>query len=214
METDQFFITRKRKKWKFAHFAQWPNCFEAEDVEPQQWKQPLVLEVGAGTADLAVGLARLRPGEHYIAVDVKADRLYTGAKIALAEKLDNIAFVRAHLEQLPAITAPRSVRELWITFPDPFPRKKQARRRLTHPKYLQFYEHLLTSGGVVRFKTDNRELFLWSLEQIIATGWQIVELSFDLHESDLSESYKITTRYERKFMAEGIQINFVSFVRP
>ena len=213
METEKFFITRKRKKWKFAHFAEWENCFEAEQISPLRWSKTVVLEVGAGTADLAVHLAAMRPSDAFVAIDVKADRLYTGAKIARQENLHNISFVRAHLDQLPALFSPQAVSELWITFPDPFSRDRQAKHRLTHPKFLGLYQRLLAQDGCIYFKTDDRELFLWSLEQIVGTGWVIRELSFDLHRSDLPISYKVTTRYERKFIAEGKTINFVSFAR-
>jgi tRNA (guanine-N7-)-methyltransferase len=216
MDTDKLFITRKRKKWKFAHFDQWENCFQASNVTPELWvsyfpkKQPLVVEVGAGSADLSLGLARIDVNHNFIAVDIKSDRLYTGAKLALKENMSNLAFVRAQLRQMSELFAPRSIDELWVTFPDPFPRDKQAKHRLTHSNFLKIYRTLLTPNGVLRLKTDNRELFLWSLEQLVAAGWHITELSFDLHESQLPDAYKITTYYERKFMAQGLPINYVT----
>lgn len=218
--SEKLFITRKRKKWKFAHFDEWGNCIQAKDVSQQQWKtffpypKPLVVEVGAGTADFSLGLARLDKERNFIAIDVKSDRLYTGAKVALNERLTNIVFVRAQLRQMSDLFIPGDIGEIWVTFPDPFPRDKQAKHRLTHPTFLKTYKDLLIKDGTLRFKTDNRELFLWSLEQLVAEGWRINELSFDLHESSLSEDYKITTHYERKFMAEGIQINYVSAISP
>jgi len=147
-------------------------------------------------------------------VDIKSDRLYTGAKFALEHHIENIAFVRSHIANIESIFAARSVKELWITFPDPFPRKKQAKHRLTHPAFLERYAALLSDDGVLHFKTDNRDLFLWSLEQFVAQGWQLEELIFDLHESELSAEYMITTAYERRFMAEGTQINFLSATPP
>jgi len=175
---EQLFITRKRKKWKFAHFDQWDNCLQASEVDPKQWanyftkQQPLIVEIGAGTADLSVGLARQNQNCNFVAIDVKSDRLYKGAKVALHEKLTNIVFVRAQLRQMSELFLPESIDELWITFPDPFPRDKQAKHRLTHSKFLEMYGKLLKPGGVLRFKTDNRELFLWSLEQLVAEGWR------------------------------------------
>lgn len=212
--TDKLFITRKRKKWKFAHFNEWSNCFEIVQVSPEQWQQPLVVEIGAGTADLSVGLAKIQPQNNFVAVDVKADRLYTGAKFCLQNNLTNIAFVRAHAAQITNVFSAHTVNKLWITFPDPFPRNRQAKHRLTHPSFLKNYQQLLVPNGVVHFKTDNRQLFLWSLEQIIVQGWHITELSFDLHKSNLPEHYKITTYYERKFMAQDVPINFASFTPP
>lgn len=217
MDTHDLFITRKRKKWKFAHFDNWPNCFSAKDAEAKNWaayfgnRHPLVVEVGAGTADLSVGLAGRAEERNYVAVDIKSDRLYTGAKFCLEHKVQNIAFVRSEIKGVTDLFAPSSVQEFWITFPDPFERKKHAKHRLTHPAYLAYYRQLLVTDGTVHFKTDNRELFLWSLEQIVGDGWRITELSFDLHESALLEEYKITTAYERRFIGEGAPINFVTF---
>ena len=210
------YITRKRKKWKFAHFALWPHCFEGHQITSAKWadyfgsQQPVVVEIGAGTADLSVGLSQRHPQTHFVAVDVKADRLYTGAKFVLEHELKNLAFVRAHASQLTAVFAPKSVQQLWLTFPDPFARTKQAKHRLTHPNFLQKYRDLLAPDGKLRLKTDNLPLFLWSLEQLVQQGWHIQELSFDLHQSGLPEDYKITTYYERKFTAEDKKINYLS----
>lgn len=216
---NKLFITRKRKKWKFAHFNEWPNCFNRDEVRPEFWgsyfgnSRPLVLEVGAGTADLGLALAKADTHKNIVALDVKSDRLYTGAKAAQSLAIKNIAFLRCNLNDIAEVFAPQSVEELWITFPDPFPRKSQAKHRLTHARFLDMYSKLLIPQGIVRFKTDNRELFLWSLEQIVASSWQLQELSFDLHESELSDTYKITTAYERRFINQGIAINYCSFRR-
>ncbi len=253
--SETLFITRKRKKWKFAHFDQWSNCMQASDVKPGglsnyfDTHQPLIVEVGAGTADLSCKLARLYPERNFIAIDVKSDRLYAGAKAAQQDDLRNILFVRAQLRQVRELFEPGSIDELWVTFPDPFPRVRQAKHRLTHPAFLRVYGELLKDGtpgarpsssqrpsaqtapqsagnadvvltkvqhrpGILRFKTDNRELFLWSLEQLVAEGWVIRELAFDLHKSDLPDDYKATTYYERKFMAHDISINYVSACPP
>src|SRR4051794_25983584 len=124
--SEQLFITRKRKKWKFAHFDEWPNCFQSKDVTPAMWlsyfdaERPLVVEIGAGTADLSIGLARAEQDKNFIPVNIKSDRLYTGAKVALNEPIKNIAFVRAQLREMSDLFASHSMSELWVTFPDPF----------------------------------------------------------------------------------------------
>lgn len=214
--TEQLIIVRKRKKWKFAHFDQWPNCFQAGAVTPELWRtyfgaaRPLVVEIGAGTADLSIALARRHRDRNYVAVDIKSDRLYTGARIALQDQIPNVAFVRAQLREIAQLFAPRSISELWVTFPDPFPRGKQAKHRLTHPKFLAAYADLLADDGILRFKTDNRKLFDWSLEQLVAAGWSLQGLSFDLHGSELSDEYKTSTHFERRFLAQGIPIAYLS----
>ena len=221
LPNDGLYITRKRKKWKFAHFDSYANCFNFErEDEPTHIKkslkkffikdQPLVLEIAAGNAQFSLELARRHPELNFIAIDIKSDRLYTSAKKALQEEIDNIAFLRMPLTELGRVFARRSVDLIWLTFPDPFPRERSAKRRLTHPRFLAEYRKLLKPGGLLKYKTDNRELFLWSLEQLVQEKWQLEELSFDLHDSNLPEEYKIKTYYEEGFTAQGIPTNIVT----
>ena len=206
-----FIITRKRKLYKFALFNNSSICFEFDE-----WKKDEThnLEIGAGTGLFSEALAAQNPSKKFVAVDVKADRLVKGAQQAELDGLNNIRFLRARADQLLQAFAPHSVKYLWVTFPDPFPRNRNAGRRLTHPTFLRLYAELLAEDGAFYFKTDAKELFDWSLEQLVAEGWQIQRLSFDLHESNLSKNYKIMTTYERRFVNEGLKINFVKALPP
>lgn len=207
LDPNEFVITRKRKKYKFAKFANAENCFEREE-----WPKHAVdvLEIGAGTGLFSVELAQAHPEKTFVAVDIKGDRLQKGAYEALARGLQNIYFVRARADQLGELFAPASLAKIWVTFPDPFPRKRSAGRRLTHPTYLRTYAKLLQTGGVLQLKHDNPTFFAWSLEQLVQSGWHINELSFDLYESDLAEDYKVQTTYERRWLGEGRIIHFAS----
>lgn len=167
------------------------------------------MEVGAGTGLFGLALAGKDAITHYLAVDVKADRLQVGARQAAENNIKNIRFLRARVDQLTAAIVPHSLREIWITFPDPFPKDRSAKHRLTHPQFLDVYRQLLSESGTLYFKTDAKDLFDWSLEQLDAQKWNIQELSFDLHDSDLAEHYKIPTTYEKRYMNEGKKINFV-----
>ena len=210
LDPNEFIITRKRKKYKFALFANSPACFERENWPSD--KKPDVLEVGAGTGLFGVALAQADPRASVLAVDVKADRLQTGARAAESEGIDTISFLRCRVDQLPELLTPQSLRAIWITFPDPFPKDRSSKHRLTHPNYLAVYRQLLRPDGSLYFKTDAKALFDWSLEQLVTNGWSVKELSFDLHESKLQESYKVMTTYEKRFTGEGIKINFVKAV--
>ncbi len=215
VDPQQFIITRKRKKYKFALFANSPLCFELGE-----WKrQPAsVVELGAGTGLFSVEQATRHPEQTFVAIDVKADRLQKGARIAEDRGLTNIFFVRARADQIAEVVAPGSLQALWLTFPDPFPKKRSAGRRMTHPNYLHQYAQLLAKGSrplaALYLKHDNREFFQWSLEQLVAEKWHIDELSFDLHESDLSDDYKILTTYETRWLGEGLTTNFVKASKP
>lgn len=219
-------ITRKRKKWKFAHFDSYVNCFsfhrggdskkirdEINTYFPSSKlgnKRKLVLEIAAGNAQFSLELARRHPECNFVAIDIKSDRLYTSAKQALADGVENIAFLRTHMNELDQVFENNSADEIWLTFPDPFPRDRSAKHRLSHSSFLRRYRDTLTDTGKLKFKTDNRELFLWSLEQFVAEKWQFQELSFDLHESDLPDEYKIKTQYEERYLHEGKPINYCS----
>lgn len=211
LNPDDFVITRRRKKYKFAKFANSSRCFELD-----QWTKASadVVEVGAGTGLFSVELASRYPDKSFIAVDVKADRLQKGAYEAEQKGLSNVQFVRARADQLLEVVDSHSVSAVWLTFPDPFPRKSSAGRRMTHETYLSTYTKMLKSGGSLYLKHDDRAFFLWSLERLVAHGWSVTELSFDLHDSDLSDDYKVKTTYELRWLNEGKPTNFVRATRP
>ena len=211
LNPDDYIITRKRKKYKFAKFFNNPFCYEVNEWQPHKVD---VLEMGAGTGLFSVAMAQADPTRKFLAVDVKADRLQTGARAAEGAGIENLLFLRARADQLPELIEPSSLTSLWVTFPDPFPKPRHAKNRLTHPRALRIYASLLGRGGALYFKTDAKNLFDWSLEQLVAEGWHIAELSFDLHESALPDQYKIQTTYETRYIGEGLAINFVKAVPP
>ena len=200
IDPNEFVITRKRKKYKFAKFSNATNCFEFEEW---QSKQIDVVELGAGTGLFSVELAGRHPEQTFVAIDVKADRLQKGAYTALEKGIENICFIRARADQVTELFPANSVNTLWLTFADPYPKKRSAGRRMTHPTYLQKYSSLLRENGSFIIKHDNPTFFNWSLEQLVATGWHINEITFDLHESELHDDYKIMTSYEQRWLDEG-----------
>jgi tRNA (guanine-N7-)-methyltransferase len=206
-----FIITRKRKKYRFALFHNSPLCFEFEEWPEGEAFD--VLEMGAGTGLFSVALAE-RDASSYVAVDVKADRLQKGAYAAKEAGRENIRFLRARADQLEAVIPSSALEKIWVTFPDPFPKTRSAKHRLTHSQYLTLYQKWLRPDGVLYFKTDATNLFTWSLEQLVASGWRIQELSFDLHESELPGEYKLRTTYEERYIGEGKPIHFVKALPP
>lgn len=206
LNPDDFVIKRRRKKYKFAKFANSDICFEFSDWN----KRPVdVVEAGAGSGLFAVELAARHPKLVYVAVDVKADRLQKGAYAAMERGLTNIFFIRARVDQLDDLFLAASLEQIWLTFPDPHPKKRSAGRRLTHPTFLRKYASLLKTDGSLLFKHDNLDFFTWSLEQLVAESWRLEELSFDLHEAVLSDDYKVLTTYEKRWLGQGLTINFV-----
>jgi tRNA (guanine-N7-)-methyltransferase len=212
IDPDDFIITRKRKLYRFALFSNSQLCFEADE-----WTKSAdtdVLEVGAGTGLFSAALAGSNGSRTFVAFDVKADRLQTGAKKAEGANLTNIRFLRGRGDLLSEFFENGSIENIWVTFPDPFPKERSSKHRLTHPQFLDIYKHLLKSGGKLFFKTDAHNLFQWSLEQFVEQEWTITELSFDLHNSRLSDTYKTKTTYEARFTTEGLPIYFVCCIPP
>ncbi len=208
VDPNQFIISRKRKKYRFALFANSPLCFEVDEWD-KNWRTDVV-EIGAGTGQFIVELATRHPDRNYVALDVKGDRLQRGAREAEDRGLENVRFLRARADQVGELFVEHSLSELWLTFSDPFPRKHSAGRRLTHPHFLEVYRRLLAPDGTLNIKHDNPAFFQWSLEQLVTTGWKVDQLSFDLHESNLPGDYKILTPYEERWLGEGRITQFVA----
>lgn len=209
VDPDQFIITRKRKKYKFALFANSPICYEFNDWTKRHID---VVEIGAGTGIFSVELALRHPEWTFLALDVKADRLQKGAHKANELGLTNIYFLRARADQIGDIVEPGSLQEIWLTFPDPYPKKRASGRRLTHRNFLQIYRGALSQKGTLNLKHDNLDFFCWSLEQIVLVKARITALSFDLHESSISTDAKTLTTYEQRWMSDGRITKFMQAI--
>ena len=206
-----YVITRKRKKYRFAKYRNAPNCFEFDEWQKQSVD---VIEVGAGTALFSVELASRHPELTFVALDVKADRLQKGAYEAIERGITNVMFIRARADQIDQLFEQGTMAAIWLTFPDPFPKKRSTGRRLTHPVYLTKYASLLKPGGALLLKHDNPEFFEWSVEQLTAEQWKVEALAHDLHISDFDDDYKILTSYERRWLGEGLLTQFVKATPP
>jgi len=141
----------------------------------------IVLELACGKGEYSVNLGRGNKDKNYIGIDIKGNRIYSGAKTALEEKLDNVAFLRVRIEHIDQYFAPREVDEVWILFPDPFLRDSRAKNRLTHARFLYLYKKILKEGGFINLKTDSKELYDFTLETINEQGCVIHENIADIY---------------------------------
>lgn len=173
---------------------------------------PIVLELACGRGEYTTGLAEVYPDKNFIGIDLKGDRIWYGSNIAMEKGLDNVGFLRCQIQNLEQFFAENEVSEIWIVHPDPRPRKKDAKRRLTHPRFLEIYHRIIKAGGVVKFKTDSRPLFDYTVETLVKEKVKLQAVTFDLYESDyLHEHHSIVTRYERKFTAQGHKVHYLRF---
>ena len=170
----------------------------------------LCLEIGCGKGGFITGMARLHPEKAYIGVETQHDIAYYPARKAKELELDNVKILCGNAAFMEEWFAPGEIRTLYLNFSDPWPKARHAKRRLTHRNFLTLYKNLMGEGGVLYFKTDNRELFDFSVEEFREFGLDIQELSYDLHHSDFVN--EVQTEYEKKFSAWGKPINYCKAV--
>ena len=164
----------------------------------------LHLELGCGKGRFTVETARQHPEILFVAVEKVADALVVAMERAMKEELKNVFFLVGDAAALPELFAPGEVDRIYINFCDPWPPKRQAKRRLTHHNFLALYRQVLAEGSQIHFKTDNDPLFAFSLEEFPQAGFALSEVTRDLH-ADGPQG--VMTDYEAKFYEEGVTIN-------
>jgi tRNA (guanine-N7-)-methyltransferase len=175
--------------------------------------RPITVELACGRGEYSVALASLLPQRNHIGVDIKGDRIWKGSTLAVEQQLSNIGFLRTNILNIESFFEVGEVDEIWITFPDPRPKKRDVKRRLTNSRFLDLYKRILRPGGYVRLKTDNTDLFRFSLEELVARN-DIDDLEFtdDVYQSTLrSECFDIKTRYEEMFASQGEKIKYLRY---
>lgn len=188
----------------FAHRGHWDAVFGNN--------HDIVLELGCGKGDYTLALARRNADRNYIGVDIKGARLWRGAKTSLEEHLTNVAFLRTRIEMVDHLFGPNEVSEIWITFPDPQPKK--ANKRLTSPRFLDTYQHIAKPGSIIHLKTDSHELYDYTLSDVIAPrGCQLLFHTDNLYaDAYEGEAKAVQTFYEQQFLAQGKAITYLQFV--
>ena len=166
---------------------------------------PLHVELGTGKGDFITQLAAREPYVDFIGIEMQQDVLYSAAKKVAALELPNVRLLVFDINKITAIFAPGEVDRFYMNFCDPWPKKRHAKRRLTHVGFLAQYRTLLKKPGELHFKTDNRPLFDFSLGQFAEAGLEVRDISYDLHAENRTDN--IETEYERKFSGFGEKIN-------
>lgn len=227
-------MARKNKLRKFAEVLSFPNVYECYSVQQPQlvgagmvpvdlkgrWAQDhfkndhlITLELACGGGEYTVGLARNFPDRNFIGVDVKGNRLWKGAKTALEEGLNNAAFLRTRIEIIDHFFAVGEISEIWITFPDPFPRSSKENRRLTSAFFLEKFRPILQKGGLVHLKHDDPDFYQFTLDTIAQDARNTLIFNDpDIYASPLPfPELGIQTLYESFHLAAGKKIKYIRF---
>ncbi|HBR32015.1 MAG: tRNA (guanosine(46)-N7)-methyltransferase TrmB [Eubacteriales bacterium] len=171
-------------------------------------KEKLYIEIGCGKGAFVTELSKRNPGVNIVAIERVSDVLMMAMEKADREGCVNIAFLNENADKIDIILPEKSVDKLYLNFSDPWPRKKNAKRRLTSPMFLERYKRILKDGARIYFKTDNTDLFEYTLETLNAAGFICENITNDLHASLMNET-NIETEYERSFSALGYKINYL-----
>lgn len=219
----------KRKLERFAENATFPHFFQPTWDELQEgfflkgmWKQnyfrnsnPLIIELGCGKGEYTVDLATRYARNNYIGIDKKGARMWRGAKTTHESQHSNVAFVRMLAENLSLVFGEREVDEIWITFPEPQPNSPRTKKRFTSPQFLGRYRKILVPSGIIHLKTDNDELYAYTLEVIKENGHILHYATGDLYSNALDEEVKdvipVKTHYEKIWLEQGLKIKYLRF---
>ncbi|MFQ5706729.1 MAG: tRNA (guanosine(46)-N7)-methyltransferase TrmB [bacterium] len=209
----------RKKLRRFADLATFANVFEEGGGLKGRWcaryfknEHPIFLELACGKAEHTLESAKRFPQGNFIGIDIKGERIWKGATTAVQEGLARVAFIRTRIENLADFFAENEVYEIWITFPDPFPKKRQIKRRLTAPGYLQLYKEILRPGGRIHLKTDDQNLYEYTLATVQLCQGRVCQATEDLYRTpDCNDWTSFKTTYERRHLAAGKTIKYLCF---
>lgn len=197
---------------QFENVLEYPQDMKGKWAEHFKNENPITLELACGKGEYSVGLGRLYPERNFIGIDIKGNRIWRGAKTALDDGLTNVAFLRSHIDKITDYFEPGEVGEIWITFPDPQLRNSRMKKRLTFPKYLRLYQHIIKPGGTINLKTDSPDLYHFTKAVI---GLYDLELLIDddniYAKGEVSPELSIKTHYEGLDIAGSNRIHYLRF---
>ncbi len=211
----------QKKLIRFEELKTFPNVLQYPEGMAGNWKEfwkksnPIVLELACGKGEYAVGLGKLYPQKNFIGIDLKGNRIWVGAKKALTQNLNNVAFLRTQIDHVNDYFLPGEVEAIWITFPDPQLRQSKAKKRLTHPKFLRLYQQFLIPGGLIHLKTDSPDLYAFTKKVIELYNCNLhTDYSNVYQQAGISEELKIKTHYESLDIAGSNRIHYLCFSLP
>lgn len=177
------------------HKGSWHKVFEND--------HPIRIEVGMGKGKFIYQLAKQNPQVNYIGIEKYSSVLLRALQKMEQEPLGNLVFIRMDAEEIAEVFGEEEIDRIYLNFSDPWPKDRHAKRRLPSGEFLKRYDSFLKKDGVLEFKTDNRDLFDFALEELPSAGWEAVQVTYDLHHDEKMAAGNIMTEYEEKFSALG-----------
>ena len=204
-------MRRRKKKGSDLKLLSYDNYVKKDDIENLKghWNEvfgnnnDIHAEFGTGRGKFITTLAKENPHINYIAMEIKEEVLLKAVEKAANENLTNITFIWGNVNKIEDYFDKKELSRIYINFCDPWPKKRWAKRRLTHTNFLNMYREILNPEGEIHFKTDNEGLFEFSLNEIASNNWILKNISLNLANSDFEN---VTTEYEDKFMSQGLKI--------
>ena len=178
-----------------THKGSWSEVFGSD--------APIRIEIGMGKGRFIMELAKNNPRINYVGIEKYSSVLLRGIQKMEAEPLQNLYFIRMDAEEITAVFGPGEVDRIYLNFSDPWPKDRHAKRRLPSREFLQRYDEILKKDGVIEFKTDNRELFRFALDELTPAGWHLEQMTEDLHHDAEMMRDNVMTEYEERFSSMG-----------
>jgi tRNA (guanine-N7-)-methyltransferase len=207
----------ENKTFTFLFQPSAQEMYEGDFYLKGKWKKevfknenPIVLEVGCGKGEYTTGLAKQNVSKNYIGIDIKGPRLWRGCKTVKENNLENVAFIRNKVEFLTSFFANNEISEIWITFPDPQPKK--IKKRLTSARFLDVYSQILYPDGLIHLKTDSMLMYNFTNKIIDLNGLNKLQSTDDVYsETEDTDLTQIQTYYEKSFLKKGLKITYTKF---
>jgi tRNA (guanine-N7-)-methyltransferase len=200
----------RKKSWVPDALREYREIVFAEaDIRPGEWLarcggQEVHVEIGTGRGSFITGMAQNYPDRLFVGIEATPDVVYDAVRKATAKELNNVRLMVFNAQTIDYLFAPGEVDRLYLNFSDPWPKRRHAKRRLTHAEFLTKYRKIIKPGGSIWFKTDNAGLFEFSLNSFADFGLRLSQITFDLHTSDFTGN--VMTEYEKRFTAKGAKI--------
>ena len=190
-----------------------PHCIQEPMAEKGRWhlifgnENPIHIEIGMGKGQFIMKLAKEHPDINYIGIERYSSVLLRALQKMEIEPLPNIRFLCMDASIITEVFDKEEVAKIYLNFSDPWPKERHAKRRLTSRQFFERYDKILAGNGVVEFKTDNDDLFAFSMEEVAEAGWTLDAHTFDLHHDPVLNEGNVMTEYEEKFSSLGHPIH-------